>query len=200
MRFYPRVLSPAACWLAAAIATTTVIGGSDSAALAQVQGSCFVEDEFGQVFDLSMICGGTESSSGLQQRPVLQTGDVQVTLEWSGFDDLDLFVVDPAGDTVAYFNPRIPSGGQLDVDANAACNDIFADPVENIFWPEGQSPSGEFTVIVSLFSLCSDIGQPDFSDRAIDFSVRVLVQGEIREYSGTVSPSAAESEFSFTSP
>lgn len=168
---------------------------------AQVQGACFVEDSNGQVFDLSALCEGTESASDFQPRPTLRTGDVQVTLDWAGLDDLDLAVVDPAGDTIGYFNPRVASGGELDVDANAACFDIMRDPVENIFWPVGQSPSGEYTVIVSLYSLCDGVDQPSFSaNRAVDFSIRVLVRGEVQEFAGAVSPSQPEAQFSFSSP
>lgn len=185
-----------------AIAGIGVFSITPQTAEAQVQGACFVEDESGQVFDLSELCSGSASESELLPRPTLSTGDVQVTLDWSGFDDLDLAVVDPAGDTVGYFNPRVASGGALDVDANAFCFDIMNDPVENIFWPTGEAPPGEYTVIISLYALCDGVERPadPASNRSVDFSLRVLVQGEIREFTGTVSPSQSDAQYSFTSP
>lgn len=188
--------------LLSAIACVGVFTTAHQTAEAQVQGVCFVENETGQVFDLSALCGESDSESGLLPRPTLSTGDIQVTLDWSGFDDLDLAVVDPAGDTIGYFNPRVASGGALDVDANAFCFDIMSDPVENIFWPDGEAPPGEYTVIVNLYALCDGVEQPanPNASRAVDFSLRVLVQGEIREFSGAVSPTQPDAQYSFSSP
>lgn len=103
--------------------------------LAQVPNSnlpCYLHGLDGQQYDLSALCAGFSVSE-----VVLQTGDVQVTLRWNTADDLDLFVSDPFGEEVSYFNPQVSSGGILDVDANAGCGERMAEPVENIFWPTG---------------------------------------------------------------
>jgi len=70
--------------------------------------------------------------------PRLGTGDVQVTLRWNTPVDLDLHVIDPLGEEIYFRYTFSPSGGTLDVDANAGCtNDT---PVENVFWPTGGAP------------------------------------------------------------
>ncbi|MGD1904658.1 MAG: hypothetical protein ACFB0C_01540 [Leptolyngbyaceae cyanobacterium] len=163
--------------------------GSGSA-LAQSDGYCFVTDSGLTTHDLSLLCGG----GGVRNEPVLQTGDVQVTLRWDTIDDLDLFVTDPAGDTVSYQEPFIPSGGQLDVDANAAClGALSRTPVENIFWPTGQSPSGDFVVSVNIFLRCRS------SESPIPFTLSVLIRGELIEFNGVLSNEVPELRFSFSS-
>ena len=113
----------------------------------------------------------------------LGTGDVQVTLRWDSFDDLDLKVTDPNGETIFYQNSSARlSGGELDVDANRGCTaDHGRNPVENIYWPQGNAPYGEYKVEVILYQACEGLGRP------IDFSLDILVQGEaVTKYNGTV--------------
>jgi hypothetical protein len=88
----------------------------------------------------------------------LGTGDVQVTLRWSNAADLDLYVTDPIGEEI-WFNHRTSnSGGKLDVDANANCAERKLDPIENVFWPTGLAPSGEYQVFVNYFAACENAG------------------------------------------
>jgi hypothetical protein len=110
----------------------------------------------------------------------LQTGDVQVTLRWNSTADLDLHVVDPNGCEVYYRNPTCPSGGKLDVDANADCENVTTRPVENIFWPPGQAPRGEYKVFVHYYARCSGASSTE------SFTVRVLVDGTEQVFSGTI--------------
>lgn len=87
--------------------------------------------------------------------PDLGTGDVQMTLRWDSRADIDLHVIDPRGEEIAFYNPYSSSGGQLDVDANFPCGqNMFY--VENIFWPTGRAPSGMYQVFVRELSLCGD--------------------------------------------
>ena len=110
--------------------------------------------------------------------PELGTGDVQATLTWDTNDDLDLWITDPQGVSIYYSNPSSPSGGQLDVDANAGCSGNLTDhPVENIFWPTGVAPTGQYTVEVVYFEQC-------VSTIPIAFHVRLLVDGRVSEYDG----------------
>jgi hypothetical protein len=67
------------------------------------------------------------------------TGDVQVTLSWNTDSDVDLHVVDPSGEEVYWGNRRSASGGELDLDSNAACA-IDRVRNENIMWPVGRAP------------------------------------------------------------
>lgn len=84
------------------------------------------------------------------------TGDIQVTVRWQGKNDLDLHVIDPAGEEIFYSQNISTSGGKLDVDANAGCDVLMDRPVENIFWPEGGAPTGSYKVLVKYYENCGD--------------------------------------------
>lgn len=71
----------------------------------------------------------------------LGTGSVQVSLSWDTDTDQDLYVIDPANDTIYYERTSVDSGGQLDRD------DTDGQGPENIFW-EGASPDGSYSVLV----------------------------------------------------
>lgn len=88
----------------------------------------------------------------------LGTGDVQITLLWQGDADLDLHVIDPAGEEIYYMSPTSSSGGQLDRDT-IPCNEDVPQPVENIFWPSGGAPHGAYAVSVHYYAPCT-IAEP----------------------------------------
>ena len=111
--------------------------------------------------------------------PELGTGDVQLTLTWESTNDLDLWVTDPAGESIFFDHPSADSGGQLDVDANADCQDLTTHPVENIFWPTGDAPLGKYLVEVQYYKQCEN-------PAPIDFHIRMLVDGEVSEFDGTI--------------
>lgn len=146
-------------------------------------------DAGGQVFDLSSIC-----ASDSQTSQPLGTGDIQVTLQWATTDDLDLAVTDPNGDVITYFNRQVASGGQLDVDANAACSGVTRSPVENIFWPPGGAPQGEFNIEVNLYAACGE------TSGSIPFTLRLLVQGSTQTLSGRVNSQNPTVTFQFSVP
>ncbi len=129
--------------------------------------------------------------------PELGTGDVQATLRWSSDADMDLAVVDPNGDTVAYFSRTSPSGGELDFDV-IPCSDPDQARVENIFWPEGQAPAGTYTVRVTYFSTCEDPGPQSFNVQVLADGVlqveetsQLAESGDTQEWTFTVGGSAA---------
>ena len=152
--------------------------------------ACYLRTTGGQQYDLSALCSGYEEAA---QEVVLQTGDVQVTLRWDTADDLDLYVVDPNGDEVSYFNPAVASGGQLDVDANAACMERMGSPVENIFWPTGGGAPGDYTVRVELYSYCGP-------EAPINFTLNILANGQVETQAGTLSASQDSVSFPFSFP
>ncbi|MEM9089768.1 MAG: hypothetical protein AAGC93_13595 [Cyanobacteria bacterium P01_F01_bin.53] len=161
--------------------------------LAQVPNAdlaCYLHSQDGQQYDLSALCGGFEAAAS---EVILQTGDVQVTLRWDTADDLDLFVRDPFNEEVSYFNPEVPSGGQLDVDANAGCAERMGSPVENIFWPTGGGAPGDYVVTVDLFSYCG-------AEVPINFTLTTLIQDQTQTQTGTVSSSQTSVSFPFTFP
>lgn len=111
--------------------------------------------------------------------PPLGTGDIQVTLTWASTNDLDLWVTDPLGTTIYYQNPSSETGGQLDVDANAGCSDLTNRPVENIFWSTGGAPQGNYTVQVQYYQQCQTVAP-------ITYHIRLLVDGQVMDYDGTI--------------
>ena len=104
------------------------------------------------------------------------TGDVQVTLSWDRDSDVDLHVVAPGGEEIFYAHPRSASGGTLDLDSNAAC-DIDGVRNENITWPTGRAPRGQYTVRVDYWSSCGV--------SSTNYTVRVNNGGSVQVVSGT---------------
>ncbi len=119
-------------------------------------------------------------------QPSLGRGDVQVTLRWSSTADLDLSVTDPTGATVSFQNKTSPSGGQLDVDANTACNNQTTSPVENVFWRSGTAPDGVYTVSVNYFRECAGGAGPQ------PYTLAVLLDGALVNVAATTQPVAFE--------
>jgi hypothetical protein len=117
-------------------------------------------------YTVTATYGGFTATANLT---VLTTGDVQVTLDWSAPVDLDLWVTDPNGDTVAYDNSVVASGGYLDRDAYALC-DFSDSPPENIVW-DASAPSGEYTVTVDVYDMCSA--------SSVTFTLTVRVGGRV---------------------
>lgn len=167
--------------------------GCAMSAIAQVPNAdlaCYLHSVDGHEYDLSALCSGFNART---EEVILQTGDVQVTLRWETADDLDLFVRDPFAEEVSYLNPAIPSGGQLDVDANAGCAQRMATPVENIFWPTGGGVPGDYVVTVDLFSYCGN-------EAPVNFTLTTLIQGQTQTQSGSVSAGQTSMSFPFTFP
>lgn len=80
------------------------------------------------------------------------TGELQVSISWDAESDVDLHVIDPAGDEVYYGQGSVPSGGSLDLDSNAGCA-IDHVKNENITWTT--APPGLYRVRVDYFDACS---------------------------------------------
>lgn len=99
-------------------------------------------------------------------------GDIQVTLRWTGPADLDLHVIDPNNEEIYYGNPSSVSGGELDHDANAACNGPADDDnaVENVFWPPSGAPVGSYAARVVVYAVC---------DGALDWHLTVRRGGQV---------------------
>lgn len=75
-----------------------------------------------------------------------RSSDVQVSLMWNNFNDLDLHIVCPSGERIHGGNKISKCGGELDVDANVRPES--KKPVENVYWPEGTAPAGKYQVYV----------------------------------------------------
>ena len=167
-----------------AVAGTLAVG-----AVAVTGGAGYIIYRAAQVEEPTPYPRPTESPGGGTVEP--QTGDVQVTLEWYDTADLDLHVRDPFGDHVYYDNPRVSSGGELDVDANHPCGVATSSPLENVYWPWGGAPSGEYEVAVNYFGEC-------YSEGTVEYRVTVRVDGDVLDtFSGTISPYEQEYITSF---
>jgi len=110
---------------------------------------------------------------------LLGTGDVQVTLTWEGTADLDLHVIDPADEDTCWWNPSPASGGKQDWDD--WCDPISHGGPENIYWPYKEAPSGEYVVFIDYYESCRAEGETTWT-------IRTIVDGEIRTFTGTISP------------
>jgi uncharacterized protein YfaP (DUF2135 family) len=127
-------------------------------------------------------CGGTCGACNANQQCVsgicVGTGDVRVTLTWNGRQDLDLYVLGPDGAEISYQNRTSPSGGQLDIDANAGCPATPDPSVENVFWPVGSAPNGRYVARVENFSSCN-AGNAEFTLTAQFLGQTRTIQGSL---------------------
>lgn len=110
--------------------------------------------------------------------PVIQsgTGDVKITLSWDRLHDLDLRVVEPSGEVIRYSNQSSGTGGTLDLDSGANCGASTANS-ENIFWPAGGGPTGQYVVSVHNYQQCTA--------GPIDYTVRIVYDNVVSTYKGT---------------
>ncbi len=130
-------------------------------------------------------CWGEEDTS-------VGTGDVQVTLTWQTYDDIDLYVTDPNGEEIYYLNDISSSGGKLDRDNK--CDNMIIGRPENIFWSSGAAPSGTYTVQVKYYSACE-------TEKYVNWTVRTIVMGNVQTYTGTLTEvDQAQDVTSFTVP
>ena len=166
---------------------------SEASVLSQEHPGCFMIDDEEEFIDLSNLCP-TPPPPPVSDEPVLGTGDVQVTLRWATTDDLDLAVSDPAGEQADFTNTRVSSGGELDVDSNAGCAGTTTSPVENIFWPTGGAPTGDYVAKVNFYSRCQS------SVPEVSFAVTILAGGNVQEFTGQVSSENETITFPFSYP
>lgn len=103
-------------------------------------------------------------------------GDVKVTLSFDRLHDLDLHVIEPSGDQIFHQRPGSTVGGQLDLDSGANCLPSPSNS-ENVFWPPGGAPAGEYHVSVQNYQQCSP--------GKIAFTVRIAYDDVVRTYDGS---------------
>lgn len=103
------------------------------------------------------------------------TGDVKVTLSFDQATDLDLLVLEPDGTQIDFDAPMSPSGGTLDLDSNPQCV-IDGTNIENIFWPTGSAPEGEYIVVVGYYEACVE--------ETVNYTVTITVGDVVTTVSG----------------
>lgn len=132
-------------------------------------GEILIDDVCALYPDDPACVAATTTTPANPGEPTLGTGDVQVTLRWGSTADLDLAVNDPSGGQIDFENRTSPSGGQLDVDSNADCAAATTSPVENVYWPTGQAPDGEYRLTVTYYDVCG----ADSGPQAYELTFRV---------------------------
>ena len=131
------------------------------------------------------------------EREGAQSSDVQISLMWNNYNDLDLHVVCPSGERIHGGNKKSACGGELDVDANVRAE--TRKPVENVFWEEGKAPAGKYQVYVHYYKKHKKRRSKD----PTKFQVIVNQGGDPYEYNGNLSmgdPIMLVAEFDLPSP
>jgi hypothetical protein len=107
-------------------------------------------------------------------------GDIQISLSWHNYNDLDLHCIDPAGEEIFFGHRRsMRTGGELDIDQNAGLPYNMS-PVENIYWAFGGAPSGLYQISVVYYA-------PHSGTDATAFMVRTVVRGRTNYFNATIS-------------
>jgi hypothetical protein len=112
------------------------------------------------------------------QREEAKTGDVQISLMWDNFNDLDLHCVNPSGERIYHANKRALTGGHLDVDMNAR-SPRSSQPVENIYWPTNSAPEGHYQVFVVHYAQYAPVNETSYT-------VELKQSGKVRTFRGTI--------------
>ena len=108
-----------------------------------------------------------------------KTGEVQVSLAWDDYNDLDLHIFCPSGERIYFNNKTSECGGELDVDMNVRPTSKNA--VENVVWIE-DAPIGKYKVGVHFYK---HHPKEDTTDTCL-FRARVTIHGVVRDYSGQI--------------
>ena len=110
------------------------------------------------------------------------TGDVQVSIAWDNYNDIDVWVVlrDGRGNSgsICWIN-RSLAGGFLDIDKNVRPETNKA--IENIFWPLNSAPYCQYTVYVQHYHKWDSV----VSTKVL---IRILVDGTETFKQVTVGP------------
>ncbi|DAC18883.1 MAG TPA: hypothetical protein HA276_00970, partial [Candidatus Poseidoniaceae archaeon] len=115
------------------------------------------------------------------EREGASSSDVQISLMWNNFNDLDLHVVCPSGERIHGGAKESKCGGVLDVDANVKPD--TRRPIENVVWPEGIAPGGVYQVYVHHYKKHAKRRSRD----PTRFSIIINAGDDIREYTGEMS-------------
>ena len=108
-----------------------------------------------------------------------KTGEVQLSLAWDDYNDLDMHVFCPSGERIYFNNKKSQCGGELDVDMNV--RPVSNNPVENVVWT-GQAPPGKYKIGVHFYKH----HRKRRTKRTTSFRLRVMGHGESRDYAGII--------------
>ena len=82
--------------------------------------------------------------------PELHSGDIELTLRWNNYNDIDLACIEPNGTKINYQNRTSYTGGMLEVDMNVEGR-MSITPLEHIYWPDNSAEHGKYKVTVHYY-------------------------------------------------
>ena len=107
------------------------------------------------------------------------SGEVQISLAWDDYNDLDLHLFCPSGERIYFNNKKSECGGVLDVDMNV--RPVSKTPVENVVWRQN-APLGTYKVGVHFYKH----HRKRRTKRLCKFRLRVVTHGQSKEYLGSI--------------
>jgi len=107
------------------------------------------------------------------------SGEVQISLAWDDYNDLDLHLFCPSGERIYFNNKKSECGGVLDVDMNV--RPVSKTPVENVVWRR-DAPLGTYKVGVHFYKH----HRKRRTKRNCKFRLRVVTHGQSKEYLGAI--------------
>lgn len=107
------------------------------------------------------------------------SGEVQISLAWDDYNDLDLHLFCPSGERIYFNNKKSECGGVLDVDMNV--RPVSKTPVENVVWRQN-APLGTYKVGVHFYKH----HRKRRTKRHCKFRLRVVTHGQTKEYLGSI--------------
>lgn len=137
------------------------------------------QGNIGKLIQLDQALQKVQSGEVVDCTPTPTTGDVQILLNWNNYNDLDLYCVDPNGESVWFKNKSIKSGGQLEIDMNVEYPDS-KNPIENIFWPDESAPNGTYNVYLLYYKK----QEPNINETP--YSIDVIYDGKTENYKGEI--------------
>ena len=106
-------------------------------------------------------------------------GSIQITIGWDTGSDIDLYVLDPLGDTLSFQRPTSPGGGRVDHSGRGDCEAAMANPqIENARWVNRSPPPGEYEVALRYWGECITGGGPTVV--VVSVAVNRKVRGQFR--------------------
>jgi len=123
------------------------------------------------------VCNGLDDNCNgqIDEGCGYSSGNIQITMYWNTGADLDLYVTDPAGETISYSHTTTNSGGELDHDARGQCNASQENnTIENVFWNNPNPPSGAYQVAVHYWGECNSHAGPTTATISIAVGGRII--------------------------
>ncbi|UCF19145.1 MAG: hypothetical protein JSU87_14630 [Gemmatimonadota bacterium] len=140
---------------------------------------------FSLLYRVANAAGAVSTPQTVQTELIeVGTGEVQVSVQWDTPTDVDLHVVEPSEEEIYYGDPSSATGGELDLDSNAACS-IDGVNNENITWSQ-TAPRGQYIVRVDYWANCGVTANTNYV-------VTVRVQGrQPQTFSGSFAQGDAD--------